>query len=194
MSRDRTPRLYFSFRSPFSWMTVVRLRQALPDAEDRIRFIPYWDPDERSRAALEAAGATLPYVQMSRAKHLYILHDTKRQVDRLGLQMTWPVDVDPWPFEVDLLRRLNKAVSSLAYDPDHLPLKEVGQWNHYEISFVGQALVIRLNGKTVNEFTAHKDASGCIGLQTMQNSHVSFRNVRVIELKRDEKNLPVEGL
>ena len=57
-----------------------------------------------------------------------------------------------------------------------------------------QSLVIRLNGKTVNEFTAHKDASGCIGLQTMQNSHVSFRQVRLVELKSDEKNLTVEGL
>jgi hypothetical protein len=33
-----------------------------------------------------------------------------------------PIEVDPWPFEVELLRRLNLAVSSLAFNPDHLPL------------------------------------------------------------------------
>ena len=38
----------------------------------------------------------LPYAQMSRAKHLYILMDTKRLAQREGLAMSWPVDVDPW--------------------------------------------------------------------------------------------------
>ncbi len=33
---------------------------------------------------------------MSKAKHLYILQDTKRQAARLGLAMRWPIDVDPW--------------------------------------------------------------------------------------------------
>lgn len=33
-----------------------------------------------------------------------------------------PIEVDPWPFEVDILRRLNLATSTIARDPDHLPL------------------------------------------------------------------------
>ena len=36
----RRPRLYFSFRSPYSWLTIHRLRQAVPDlfqATDHIR-------------------------------------------------------------------------------------------------------------------------------------------------------------
>jgi hypothetical protein len=56
-----------------------------------------------------------------------------------------PIEVDPWPFEVDLLRRLNKAVSSLAYDPDHLPLLQhllSVLWRHVEekLALQGEAL------------------------------------------------------
>jgi 2-hydroxychromene-2-carboxylate isomerase len=33
---------------------------------------------------------------MTKAKHLYVLADTKRLAARLGLSMAWPVDIDPW--------------------------------------------------------------------------------------------------
>jgi hypothetical protein len=33
-----------------------------------------------------------------------------------------PVEVDPWPFDADVLHRLNLATSAMASDPDHLPL------------------------------------------------------------------------
>ncbi|SCG46773.1 2-hydroxychromene-2-carboxylate isomerase [Micromonospora echinaurantiaca] len=92
----RGPRVHFSFRSPFSWMAIHRLRRRLPDAHQRLDFIPYWDPDERTSADLAAAGAEFHYTPMSKAKHLYILHDTRRQAAKLGLRMVWPVDVDPW--------------------------------------------------------------------------------------------------
>jgi 2-hydroxychromene-2-carboxylate isomerase len=50
---------------------------------------------------------------MSKAKHLYILQDTKRIAGRLGLPLAWPVDVDPW-WEVSHLgwlraRRMGRA-------------------------------------------------------------------------------------
>lgn len=92
----RRPRLYFSFRSPYSWLTVHRLLDEVPDAADRIDWMPYWDPDDRTRTALAARGADVHYVQMSRAKHLYLLFDTKRLTQRLKLPMAWPVDVDCW--------------------------------------------------------------------------------------------------
>lgn len=91
----RRPRLYFSFRSPYSWLTVHRLREARPDAFTAIDWYPYWDPDARTSAALADRRAEFHYVQMSRAKHLYLLLDTKRLAQRLGLPMAWPVDVDP---------------------------------------------------------------------------------------------------
>ena len=90
------PRLYFSFRSPYSWLAVRRLREAVPDLFTRMDLQPYWDPDERSAAALAARGGEFHYVQMSRAKHLYMLLDTKRLAQRRNLSMAWPVDVDPW--------------------------------------------------------------------------------------------------
>ncbi len=92
----RAPRVYFSFRSPFSWMAIDRLRRLVPDADQRLEFIPYWDPDARTSADLLAAGAEFHYAQMSKAKHLYILHDTRRQAAKLGLRMVWPIDDDPW--------------------------------------------------------------------------------------------------
>ncbi|MBB6347759.1 DsbA family protein [Nonomuraea muscovyensis] len=92
----RRPRLYFSFRSPYSWLTVHRLRAAVPDAFDSLDWFPYWDPDKRTEDALAERQAEFHYVQMSRAKHLYLLMDTKRLAQRLGLAMAWPVDVDPW--------------------------------------------------------------------------------------------------
>lgn len=90
------PRLYFSFRSPYSWLTVHRLRETVPDAFDRIEWYPFWDPDAETERALTERDAEFHYVQMSRAKHLYLLMDTKRLADRLGLPMAWPIDVDPW--------------------------------------------------------------------------------------------------
>jgi len=91
----RLPRLYFSFRSPYSWMTVHRLRQAVPDAFDALEWLPYWDPDPGTAAGLAERGGQFHYTQMSRAKHLYLLLDTKRIAQRLGLAMAWPIDVEP---------------------------------------------------------------------------------------------------
>ncbi|WP_367127681.1 2-hydroxychromene-2-carboxylate isomerase [Saccharothrix sp. HUAS TT1] len=92
----KPPRLYFNLRSPFSWMSLRRLEERLPQAREIIEFVPYWDPDAETVRGLEERGAGYHYVQMSKAKHLYILQDTKRLTARFGYSMTWPVDVDPW--------------------------------------------------------------------------------------------------
>jgi 2-hydroxychromene-2-carboxylate isomerase len=91
----RNPRLFFSFRSPFSWMAVEKLRRRVPDLMDHVEFIPYWEPDHITTRALQERNVEFHYVQMSKAKHLYILQDTKRLVQALNLQMAWPVDVNP---------------------------------------------------------------------------------------------------
>ncbi len=90
------PRLFFSFRSPYSWILLERLRARLPGVWTEFDLIPYWEPDERAAAALSRRGAVLHYRQMGKARHLYILHDTKRIARRLGLKMLWPVDDQPW--------------------------------------------------------------------------------------------------
>lgn len=92
----RPPRLYFSFRSPFSWMALRRLEERLPQAPELIEYVPYWDPDEKMAAALDERGSGFHYTRMSKAKHLYILQDTKRLAQRYGYSMTWPIDIDPW--------------------------------------------------------------------------------------------------
>jgi 2-hydroxychromene-2-carboxylate isomerase len=91
----RNPRLFFSFRSPFSWLAIERLQRILPDAQNHIEFIPYWEPDSRTERSLQERGAAIHYAQMSKAKHLYILQDTKRLVERMGLRMAWPIDMTP---------------------------------------------------------------------------------------------------
>jgi 2-hydroxychromene-2-carboxylate isomerase len=94
--KTRQPRLYFSFRSPYSWMALHRIAVARPDYAEQVLLLPYWDPDPTTEAALRARDAELHYVPMSKAKHLYILQDTKRIAARLGLSMAWPIDIDPW--------------------------------------------------------------------------------------------------
>ncbi|GGR89317.1 hypothetical protein GCM10010252_30260 [Streptomyces aureoverticillatus] len=91
------PRLYFSLRSPFSWMGLRRLEALYPQARQHIDYRPFWEPGRQLTEQLTARGSGFHYAQMSRAKHRYILQDTKRLATRFGYRMTWPVDVeDPW--------------------------------------------------------------------------------------------------
>jgi 2-hydroxychromene-2-carboxylate isomerase len=92
----KRPRLYFSFRSPYSWMTVDRLRAALPAAHEQLDWVPYFDPDPVTQKLLAERGGEFHYTQMSRSKHRYILMDTRRLAQRCGLSMAWPIDQDCW--------------------------------------------------------------------------------------------------
>jgi 2-hydroxychromene-2-carboxylate isomerase len=138
------PRLFFSFRSPFSWLLVERLLRLVPDAHERIELIPYWEPDEATERALAERGAAIHYVPMTKAKHLYILQDTKRIAERLGLSMAWPVDVEPWwePSHLGWLRarRLGKA-------PEFYAAVTSARWERGEN--IGDPLVIRALGESV---------------------------------------------
>ena len=96
MRARKPPRLYFSLRSPFSWMAVRQLEERLPNAREIIEYVPFFEPDAQSLAALREQGGKFHYVAMSKAKHLYILNDTKRLAAKFGYDMKWPIDVDPW--------------------------------------------------------------------------------------------------
>ncbi|MGO9960058.1 MAG: 2-hydroxychromene-2-carboxylate isomerase [Solirubrobacteraceae bacterium] len=115
---SRTPRLYFSFRSPFSWLLVRRLDAVAPGAFERFDLHPYWEPDERTAAALAQRGAEIHYAPMSKAKHLYILQDTKRISAALGVQIRWPIDTEPWwePAHLSWLLARREGLGRAFYD------------------------------------------------------------------------------
>lgn len=96
MRPQKPPRLYFSLRSPFSWMAIRQLEERIPNAHEIIEYVPFFEPDAQSLAALVEQGGKFHYVAMSKAKHLYILNDTKRLAAKFGYDMKWPIDIDPW--------------------------------------------------------------------------------------------------
>ncbi|MFF3291877.1 2-hydroxychromene-2-carboxylate isomerase [Streptomyces sp. NPDC003023] len=91
----RGPRWYFSFRSPYSWMAYRDLTGTYPDVAEHIEWLPFWEPDEAAQDELERNNVRLPYVPMSKEKHLYILQDVRRLARARELEMVWPVDPAP---------------------------------------------------------------------------------------------------
>lgn len=66
----------------------------------------------------------------------------------------------------------------------HIPTKPVGEWNHYEITVIGQRYTIRVNGELVNEFVGERGTEGYVGIQNHDDgSPVAFRNIRVRDLR-----------
>ncbi|MGA5817946.1 2-hydroxychromene-2-carboxylate isomerase [Kitasatospora sp. NPDC094028] len=91
----KPPRWYFSFRSPYSWMAYRDLIGRYPDVAESIQWLPFWEPDDHHNEHLAQNGVQLPYVAMSREKHLYILQDVRRLARERGLEMVWPLDREP---------------------------------------------------------------------------------------------------
>ncbi|MEO3922637.1 DsbA family protein [Micromonosporaceae bacterium B7E4] len=95
MAVRRTPRFYFSLRSPYSWLAYRDLHQRFPELVSELDWVPFWEPDERSSRLLAEAGGEFVYTAMSRAKHLYVLQDVRRLTAERGLTFSWPVDREP---------------------------------------------------------------------------------------------------
>jgi 2-hydroxychromene-2-carboxylate isomerase len=67
-----------------------------PDVLDAVEWLPMWEPGEQSSRLMREQGLDeLPYVDMSKAKGLYILQDARRLARARALPMTWPIDKDP---------------------------------------------------------------------------------------------------
>lgn len=96
MKQKRKPRVYFSFRSPFSWMALRQLEERVGNVDEAFDLVPFFEPDAASAQQLSDRGGSFLYTPMSKAKHLYILNDAKRLAAKYGYQLVWPVDVDPW--------------------------------------------------------------------------------------------------
>ncbi|GAA2974453.1 2-hydroxychromene-2-carboxylate isomerase [Actinokineospora diospyrosa] len=127
--RTKRPRVFFALNSPYSWMAVRDLLARVPDVVHRADFIPFWEPDKTTEAALHARGAEIIYVPMSKAKHLYLLADTKRLAQERGYPLVWPVDVDPW-WELPNLAWLHARRAGQAW-PFYLALTEA-RWERGE--------------------------------------------------------------
>lgn len=96
MKTNAAIRLYFSFRSPYSWIAARLIEERYAFLKGDLEYIPYWEPDEETARRLAEKKGTFLYRAMSREKHLYILKDIKRQVARHGYWIVWPVDRSPW--------------------------------------------------------------------------------------------------
>lgn len=96
MNKRKTPYFFFALRSPYSWIAFRLLQERHPALEERLHYVPFWEPDEQTSNLLHELGGDSPYAPMSKAKHLYILQDIKRLTTKLGYQMAWPVDREPW--------------------------------------------------------------------------------------------------
>lgn len=98
MAASRTsppPRMYFSLRSPYSWLALHDLVTGHQDLVTAIDWRPAWEPDPESEARLQAAGGRVIYTPMSREKHFYMLGDVRRLAEQRGLRIDWPVDHSP---------------------------------------------------------------------------------------------------
>ena len=129
-------------------------------------------------------------------KNFTLLLDWKvgRKKDNSGIFVRFPdAGDDPWVavnkgYEIqicdtDPAKHRTGSIYSFE-DASEVPTHKVGEWNHYEITVVGQKYTVRINGKRVTTFTGDRTLEGHIGLQNHDPaSKVSFRNIRVVELK-----------
>jgi 2-hydroxychromene-2-carboxylate isomerase len=128
-----TTRFYFSFRSPYSWLAYRDLMARHRDLAGRLTLVPFWEPDVQFRSALTAVGAAFPYVDMSRAKALYILQDVRRLARARDLTLTWPADRRPcWEvshlaYLVAVRDGLGPAFIERVYDARWLEGRDIGQ-------------------------------------------------------------------
>ncbi|MCX4763936.1 DsbA family protein [Streptomyces sp. NBC_01275] len=90
----RRPRVYFSFRSPYSWIAIDQLERRFPRAGEYLDYCPYWEPEGGILQDIRAQDAEVLYTPMSKAKHLYLLADIKRTAARFGSPLVWPIDTD----------------------------------------------------------------------------------------------------
>ncbi len=57
MTRSPTvPRIYFSLRSPFSWISLHAIEATRPEVLQTSELLPYWDPAPKTVQALQAPG------------------------------------------------------------------------------------------------------------------------------------------
>lgn len=95
MPKNKTPRCYFSLRSPYSWLAYRELMNHHRELADQLEWRPFFEPDPLTARLLQERGGRFPYAEMSREKNRYVLQDVGRLAAARGLRVSWPVDRDP---------------------------------------------------------------------------------------------------
>ncbi|GAX51782.1 2-hydroxychromene-2-carboxylate isomerase [Streptomyces olivochromogenes] len=115
MPKNKTPRVYFSLRSPYSWLAYRELMTRHRDLVEQLEWLPFFEPDPLTARLLAEQGGRFPYSEMSREKNRYVLQDVGRLAKSRGLRVTWPVDRDP-VWEVPHLAYLVAARQGRGHD------------------------------------------------------------------------------
>ena len=74
------------------------------------------------------------------------------------------------------------------------PSKEVlkpNEWNHFEITVVGQQISVRMNGENINQMTGSKGLAGFVGLEENNLGPVQFRNLRIKDISSPSPSAPL---
>lgn len=113
--KNKTPRFYFSLRSPYSWLAYRELMSRHRDLVGQLEWLPFFEPDPENHRELAERGGQFPYSEMSREKNRYVLQDVGRLAKARGLTVNWPVDRHP-VWEVPHLGYLVAQEHGLAHE------------------------------------------------------------------------------
>ncbi|GIF02270.1 2-hydroxychromene-2-carboxylate isomerase [Paractinoplanes rishiriensis] len=111
----KTPRFFFSLRSPYSWLAYHDLTERHPHLVGTIEWVPYWEPSPATAQLLADLGGEFLYTEMHKSKQLYVLQDVRRLAGARGFAVTWPVDKEP-EWEVPHLAYLAAAELGRGHD------------------------------------------------------------------------------
>jgi hypothetical protein len=89
--------------------------------------------------------------------------------------------VDHFKLTIDPQRRDPKIARHYYRLKDHVE-KEIGGWNQYEITCMGDSIKLVINGQTVNKGSGAEITKGRILLQS-EGAEIHFRNVELKHLK-----------
>jgi hypothetical protein len=108
------------------------------------------------------------------------------------LRGRYEVQIEDDPEPEGPTMRIGSVYGFLAPSPE--PQRRPGEWQSYDITFVGRVVTIILNGQTIIDkqeipgitggaLDSHEGIAGPIYLQGSENGHVAFRNITITPAK-----------
>jgi hypothetical protein len=68
-STGAVPRIYFSLRSPFSWISLHAIEATRPEVLQTSELLQFWDPAPETLQALQALGGDYHHTQIAPRQH-----------------------------------------------------------------------------------------------------------------------------